>query len=86
MSRIFGNLLLLVSVFIFPEYLSLLLIIVSIFLFENFFESIFWAYCIDLLYSGGHLLNINFHFVFTFLVLVIFISSFKIKKQLKFYS
>lgn len=85
MKRIFSDLLILISVFIFPPYLSALLTVVFIFIFPVFFESIIWAFIIDILYGGGLFWGHEFHYVFTFFVIIIFALSFKLKKQIKFY-
>jgi|GEM_PF-1392081 len=85
MYRLFLNILVLLSVFFFPAYISALFLIALIFLLNNFFEAIFWAYVIDILYGAGSSLVFGFNYVFLILIIVIFLASFRIKKTLVFY-
>ncbi|MFA6340820.1 MAG: hypothetical protein WCX27_01070 [Candidatus Paceibacterota bacterium] len=85
MARIFSNILILISVILLPPYLSACIVILFIFVFKNFLESIFWGFCIDMIYGGGALRS-YFPYVLTVSLSLIFLLSFKVKKMLRFYS
>ncbi len=83
MIRILSNIFLLVAVFLFPIYLSIVLILFFIFSLDNFFESIIFAYILDLLYSGGSIFGINFPYSITLLIFIVYLISFRLKTILR---
>jgi len=83
MFRIISNLLLILSIFLLPVYISVILIFISIFLFKNFIEAIIFGFLIDLLYGSGTIFGYHFAYFFTALVFIFFILSFKLKKILR---
>jgi len=83
MARIISNILLVLSVFVLPVYISVFFILISIFLFDNFVEAILWAFVIDILYGGGGILGIHFVYFFTLIMLIAYIFSFKFKEVLR---
>jgi hypothetical protein len=85
MNRIFANIAILASVFIFPPYIAALLMAGLIFFFDNFIESIFWAYCTDAIYGGGLTFGLHFQYLMTLIMLVLYGASFPIKRAVKFY-
>ncbi len=84
MMRFFINILVFLSVVYLPTYLGALVVVICIFMYENFIESIFWAYLIDVLYGGGKFFHFAFPYIFTLFIGVLYLSSFKLKKMLRF--
>ena len=86
MLRLFLNIIIFLSIFFLPAYITALVIIASIFIFNNFIESMFWAFIIDILYGGGKFFGgLEFNCIFVFAITIIFLISFRIKKILIFY-
>ena len=85
MLRIFSNCILILSVFFLPPYITFILILALVFVFDMFVESIAWAFILDVLYGGGGFWGMHFNYIFTLVALIFFLSSFKLKKVLKFY-
>lgn len=86
MMRVISNLFLLLSVFIFPPYITAVFLLISIFIFENFIEAVVFGYFLDIVYGGGKIFSYNFHYIFTILLVIVFLISLKLKTMLKFYS
>jgi len=72
------------SVFVFPVYISFLIIILSIIITDNFVEAVFWGYILDLIYGNGHIFSYNYFYFFTTTIILIYMLSFKIKKMVRF--
>jgi len=85
MYRLLSNILILLSVFLFPAYISALILVFFIFVFNNFFEAVFWSYLIDILYGAGLAFSLGYNYFFLIVIAIIFLSSFRIKKTLVFY-
>jgi len=83
MSRILINLLIVLSVFVFPPYVSALIILLAIFFINNFFETIAWGALIDILYGGGTIFGLHFAYFFTAIIFIFYLFSFKFKKMLR---
>ncbi len=83
MIRIFLNIILILSIFILPVYVSVVLIFISVFLFKNFIEAIIFGFLIDTLYGSGTILGIHFAYFFTAIIFIFFLISFKFKKMLR---
>ncbi len=83
MLRIFVNLLIVLSVFILPVYLSIFLILVLIFIFNNFIEAVVLGFLVDLLYGGGSIFGIHFAYFFTIMMLIFYLISFKLKHMIR---
>jgi len=86
MLRSFLIILLLISSFIFPSYLTALFIFLGVLFFNNFIEAVFFGFLLDILYGGNTVFGFRFHYFFLLLFAVIYLISPKIKKMLKFYS
>jgi len=85
MIRFILDILLLVSIFIFPPVVTGIFIFLLIIFLNNYLESIFFAFIIDTIYGGKAMMGGYSSFVFTITFLIVFILSFKIKTMLKFY-
>lgn len=83
MFRLLANILLILSVFILPVYISVILILLCIFIFNNFIESIIFGYLLDIFYSGGSVFGINFSYSITALIFICYLFSFKLKTVLR---
>lgn len=83
MLRILINLLIILSIFMLPAYISVILILFSIIIVNDFIEAVIWAILIDVLYGGGSIFGLHFAYFFTAVVLVCYLSSFKIKSALR---
>jgi len=85
MIRLVINLLTILSVFVFPPYVTALFLSLTIVFFPFYFESVLFALILDVVYGGGKIFGVEFPFIFTSIFLVFFLISFKIKTMLKFY-
>ncbi len=86
MYRLFSNLLVFLSIFFLPVYITALMLIALIFTFDYFVEALLWAYIVDVLYGGGgSIFGFGFNYIFLFIMAVIFLVSFRVKKSLVFY-
>ncbi len=85
MFRFISSLLVLISVFLLPTFITAVFLFILIFIFDNFFEALVFAYIMDILYRGGTLFGFTSPYLFTFVFLLIFLISFKLKTVLKFY-
>ncbi|MFH0755340.1 MAG: hypothetical protein V1910_01590 [bacterium] len=81
--RFFSDLLIVLSVFILPIYISVFLIFLAIFLFNNFIEAIIWIFLINLLYGGGNIFGLNFAYFFILIIFIFYLISFKLKTILR---
>ena len=63
-SRIITDIILLLSIFILPWWLSLFLIVLSFYVFKPFYEGLFFALAIDLIYSAPRELFHNLPIIF----------------------
>jgi len=75
--------LLVLSVFMLPIYVSIFLILISIFFFNNFVEAMLFGFIIDLLYGSGTILGLHFAYFFTIIILIFYLFSFKLKEILR---
>lgn len=83
--RIGLNILVFVSIFTMPWWLTLLLIISGIAVFKNYFESVVAALLLDGYWGGGLALNMGENLNFTILVVLMLIVAMFAKSRLKFY-
>ena len=81
--RLIADILLILMIFILPSYISIILIFIAIILFNNFFESIIFAYFLDILYSNGVIFGYHFAYMFTLISLIFYIFSFSLKKVVR---
>lgn len=85
-KRIIIDILLLLSVFFWGPILPVIGALFFLYYFESFYEIMFVGLIIDVLY-GSPLSSLGgFSHTMTFIAVVLLISSFFIKKKLKFYS
>ncbi|TSD03054.1 MAG: hypothetical protein Athens071416_314 [Parcubacteria group bacterium Athens0714_16] len=84
MIRFLADIILFLSIFIFPWWVSLLLILFCIFVFNNFYEALFFAFFIDSAYSLSLFSSVNFYFGVSIFVSIVFVFSYYIKEIVKF--
>lgn len=84
MIRLLVDIILFLSIFIFPWWISLFLILFSIFVFDNFYEALFFAFFIDSAYSSNLFSGVGFFFEISILVSIFFVFSYYIKNIVKF--
>ncbi len=82
-SRVLSNFLLLLAVLYLPFWIFIILAVVFVFLFRGFYEIVFWALFIDLLYGSRSNFLFGFQFVSTFLAIIILMSAESFKKRLR---
>lgn len=82
MLRIISNLLIIFSIFLLPQYVTIVLVISAILLFDNFFESIIAGVLLDTIYGSG-VVGLDLGYFFTIFITVFYIASFKIKDVLR---
>jgi hypothetical protein len=86
MKRIIFDILLLISVIVCPWWFTVIFAIATLYLFKSFNEVIFFALIMDILYGQ---ISSTFYwsdYKFTVFFIIILITSFFIKKYLKFYN
>jgi hypothetical protein len=83
--RIVADILLLISVYIFPWWLFLILAIAFIFYFESYLEVLLGAFILDALYGMPIQFLFGRNIIFLLSVSVLLIISFYAKKKLRFY-
>ena len=95
--RIIIDILLFLSIFLLPSYISFLFLIILLFIFSNFVEIFFLSFALDSLYSVKSLTlqglpffyDLFFNLVclhrFLFVAFIVFMISLKLKNILKFY-
>lgn len=83
MFRIISNIFLILSIFLFPQYITVIFLLISLYIFNNFFESIIYAFILDLLYSNGNTFGIHFGYQITLIIFVLYLLSFKLKAILR---
>jgi len=86
LKRIIFDILLLISVIICPWWFTALFLVAVLYYLKSFTEIVLFGLIMDILYGG---ISTNFHFGdyrFTIFFFIILITSFYIKKRLKFYS
>jgi len=81
--RIVGDVILILSVFLLPSYVSVILIFTSILIFDNFMESIIFGFILDLLYGSGRVFGYHFTYFFTLISIIFYLASFKIKEMVR---
>jgi hypothetical protein len=84
-KRLIANIVLLLSIFFMPWWITLLLGVIFISIFPNFYEIFIMGILMDLLYSYPKELFFNFNQIFSLGVILIFVFIEKIKKYLRFY-
>jgi hypothetical protein len=82
-QRIFFDILLFLSLFLLPWWVTIILGIVLIFRFKNFYEFIFICFLIDS-YFGQQVKILDSYFIFTFIGIFIFIIINKVKENLRY--
>jgi hypothetical protein len=85
MKRIILNIILFISIIICPWWVSVILALAILYYLKNFPEIILYGLLLDIYYGK---LSSTFHifdYRFTLLFLILLLSSFYIKKRLKFY-
>lgn len=80
--RIIADVILVISVFLWPWWVSSILCIAAIFYFRDFYEALIFGLFMDSVYS---LPEYAWGFLFTLSAALVFIVSFSLKKRLKFY-
>lgn len=85
MLRIFANILLFASVLFFPWWVTVMAGVIFAVFFSAFYESIFWAFFIDLLYGTEAASFLNFTFLFTASTIIFVLILERIKKTTRFY-
>jgi hypothetical protein len=83
MIRIFVDLVLLISVFLLPPYVTLIFVLIGILFFKGYVESIFFGFLLDLIYGGGSLFHFYMFYFFTLLIFIFYIVSIQLKKVLR---
>jgi hypothetical protein len=81
MKRVLFGIFLILSIFIFPWWISFLLSLLGLFYFENLYEVIVVGLGIDVLY-GVHFNVLGFDLFFTIIMLVIFYLITVFKRQI----
>jgi hypothetical protein len=80
------DLVLLLTILICPWWLSVFLALVTLYYLNSFYEMILFGLLLDIFYSQFSFSFNPSDYKFTFLFLFLFLSSFYIKKRLKFYN
>jgi hypothetical protein len=86
MPRILADIVLLVSVFIFPWWFVLMLGTVMLFIFPDFYEILFLGIVLDSLYNAPIARYHHVEFVVTLITVFLFILAEVLKRRLRFYS
>ncbi len=81
--RIIVDIILIISAFLLPNYVSVILIFVSVLIFNNFIESIIFGFILDMLYGSGRIFGYNFAYFFTLISVIFYVISFKIKEMVR---
>jgi len=82
--RLIADLILLISVVLLPWWLSAPIAIIFLFVFDSYYEILIAGLIIDSLYPHSFIIP-RISIGFTFLAAVVFLASFPIKRNLKFY-
>jgi len=83
MIRLICDIILVLSVFLLPPFITLFFILLSILFFNNFIEAFFVGAILDLIYGGGGIFNTHLFFFFTLVTFLFYILSIKLKKILR---
>lgn len=83
--RLFIDLVLLISVFVLPWWLTLLAAILSVFLFSHYIEAIVIALMIDLLYGFGDVVAIGIKLPAFSIIVLVYVVAIPLKRRLIFY-
>jgi hypothetical protein len=82
-ARIFFNIILFLSVFFLPWWISILLGLIFVFIFSEYYEIIVLGLLLDSLYSETGSFKSA---LFTLAAVVVFIVAFEIRKRMRIYS
>jgi hypothetical protein len=85
MLRIFIDIILILSIFYFPWWVTALFALSGIFIFKNFYESIIAGFLIDALYGTKTSEFAGVWFVFTASFFLLYILSTRLKKNIRIY-
>ncbi len=85
MRRIFADILLLISLFLFPWWAAMLFGVAGLFIFSSFYEILFLGIGIDSLYNAPIAPFHHFQFVITLLAVFLFVIAETLKRRLRFY-
>ncbi len=86
MRRILVDILLILSIFFFPWWLTLGLSLIALFYFDNFYEILFLGIGIDSLYNATIAIYHPVEFVATIIAIVLFVGVTILKNRLRLYS
>jgi len=84
-ERIIGNILIFLSIYLFPWWLVSIFLLIGLFLFKKFYEVFFFALLIDLTYGTGALGFLSFSYTTLAFFIIVFFLIEATKKRLKFY-
>ncbi len=84
MFRLFSNVLIFLSIFLLPSYISILIIILGTLIFEKFLESMIYGFVLDILYGNGSIFGFHFAYFFTLVGIFFYFISFKTKTFIRF--
>lgn len=83
MIRLICDIILVLSVFLLPPFLTLILVLLSILFFNNFLEAFFMGAILDLIYGGGGIFGTHLFFFFTLITFLFYVLSIRLKKILR---
>jgi len=83
--RLAADFFLLVSIVVFPYWITLLVGAVFLFYFRDFYEYIVAALIMDLLYGGGTIRVLNIPFILSFVSVVLYVSVTLLKRRIILY-
>jgi hypothetical protein len=86
MPRIFVDILLILSLFIFPWWLVLILATIALFIFPAFYEILFLGVLMDSLYNAPIARFHQVEFVVTLVTAFLFVIAEILKRRLRFYT
>ncbi len=83
--RISANILILLSIFYFSWWVTVLFVLISFFVFKNFYEGILAGFLVDILYGTKTIEFMNIWFVFTAFSAIFYFIIEKMKKSIRWY-
>jgi hypothetical protein len=84
--RVFGSVLVLVSILVLPYWIYIPVLFVAVAIFPFFWEGILLALFIDIIYGGGVESLSSFISLFSFYVLIFLIILLPIRERLRYYA
>ncbi len=86
MKRVLVDIFLILSLFLFPWWITLAAGLIMLFIFDDFYEILFLGLGIDSLYNATIPIYYSFQFVSTIIAIVLFVGVTMLKNMLRLYS